>query len=45
MVFSELPNVDNVSTNSRNSFDRDDDVKDRHKNATRAMDHFSTLRM
>ncbi len=45
MVFSELPNVDNVSTNSRNSFDRDDDVKDRHENATRAMDHFSTLRM
>jgi hypothetical protein len=44
MVFSEVPNIDAVSTNSRKSFDRDDD-KDNSSRGAYTMDHLNTLRM
>ena len=45
MVFSEVPNIDAVSTNSRKSFNRDDDVKDNSSRGVYTMDHLNTLRM
>ena len=45
MVFSEVPNIDAVSTNSRKSFNRDDDVKDSSNRGVYTMDHLNTLRM
>lgn len=45
MVFSEVPNIDSVSTNSNSSFKRDDDVKVNYNRGVYTMDHLNTLRM